>query len=125
MFTTLHFRLLDCLRNFVPLGNRLELPQVSHSEMPYCAARSVLWRSSLIIRLAGLSGAAAVSLGAYGAHGLRQKEGIDAKRIRSYDQGSRYHLLHSLALLGAPLARFPLLTVSERMVHTVYVKRKA
>uniref|UniRef100_A0A0M3HS14 Conserved plasma membrane protein n=1 Tax=Ascaris lumbricoides TaxID=6252 RepID=A0A0M3HS14_ASCLU len=79
--------------------------------MSFAAVRNFLTKSPVIIRIAGLSGAAAVSLGAYGAHGLRNKV-TDEKRLRSYDQGSRYHLLHSLALLNAPLARYPILTAS-------------
>uniref|UniRef100_A0A914RK75 Uncharacterized protein n=1 Tax=Parascaris equorum TaxID=6256 RepID=A0A914RK75_PAREQ len=55
--------------------------------MPFAAVRNFLTKSPLIIRIAGLSGAAAVSLGAYGAHGLRSKV-TDENRLRAYDQGS-------------------------------------
>ncbi|CAJ0932094.1 unnamed protein product, partial [Mesorhabditis belari] len=61
-----------------------------------------------IIRLAGLSGASAVILGAYGSHVLRDQ--VDEHRKKAFDTGSRYHLLHSVALLGARQARHPLLT---------------
>lgn len=80
---------------------------------------------SPIIRLAGLSGAVAISLGAYGSHGnpspihlnltpffsvLRDNPSIEERRRTAFDTASRYHLIHSLALLAAPSARFPLVT---------------
>ncbi|VDK17805.1 unnamed protein product [Anisakis simplex] len=74
---------------------------------------------SLIFRLAGLSGAMAVGLGAYGAHGLRSRKEVDAKRLHSYDQGSRYHLIHSLALLAALHSRFPALTTALLLLGIV------
>ena len=63
------------------------------------AAAAVGWQ-----RLAGVSGAAAVGLGAYGAHGL---QGKDPTWKHIYDTASRYHLVHSAALLAAPHARRP------------------
>ncbi|XP_053693962.1 transmembrane protein 256 homolog [Sabethes cyaneus] len=64
-----------------------------------------------ILKLAGLSGATAVMLGAYGAHhhfsGSDEKE-RDPKTI--FEMTNRYHFMHSLALLAAPLARKPYLT---------------
>ncbi|CAB63338.2 Transmembrane protein 256 homolog [Caenorhabditis elegans] len=65
---------------------------------------------SPIIRLAGLSGAVAISLGAYGSHVLRDNPSIDERRRTAFDTASRYHLIHSLALLASPAARFPLVT---------------
>ena len=56
------------------------------------AAAAVGWQ-----RLAGVSGAAAVGLGAYGAHGL---QGKDPTWKHIYDTASRYHLVHSAALLA-------------------------
>ncbi|XP_058825445.1 transmembrane protein 256-like [Topomyia yanbarensis] len=64
-----------------------------------------------ILKLAGLSGAVAVMLGAYGAHhkfnSFVEKE-RDPKAI--FEMTNRYHIIHSLALLAAPLARKPVLT---------------
>lgn len=65
-----------------------------------------------IVRLAGLSGAAAVILGAYGAHYhfTPKDEDIqerDPKQI--FEMTNRYHFIHSLALLAAPFARRPYL----------------
>uniref|UniRef100_A0A1I7YNV2 Transmembrane protein 256 homolog n=1 Tax=Steinernema glaseri TaxID=37863 RepID=A0A1I7YNV2_9BILA len=62
-----------------------------------------------IIRIAGLSGAIAVGFGAYGAHALRNQD-IDERRKVAFETASRYHLLHSVALLGSTHARFPMVT---------------
>uniref|UniRef100_A0A182JAT5 Uncharacterized protein n=1 Tax=Anopheles atroparvus TaxID=41427 RepID=A0A182JAT5_ANOAO len=65
-----------------------------------------------ILKLAGLSGATAVMLGAYGAHyhfpTSEEQEGRDQKQV--FEMTNRYHFIHSLALLAAPLARRPYLT---------------
>ena len=56
-------------------------------------------------RLAGVSGALGVGLGAYGAHGLRGKVGEEYRL--SFEAANKYHLLHSLALLGVGASRRP------------------
>ncbi|VDL84093.1 unnamed protein product [Nippostrongylus brasiliensis] len=66
--------------------------------------------TSHIIRLAGVSGALAVAVGAYGSHVIRDDESLDPRRKKAFETGSRYHLIHTLALLAAPRARYPLLT---------------
>jgi uncharacterized membrane protein YgdD (TMEM256/DUF423 family) len=48
-------------------------------------------------RVAGVVGAAGVALGAFGAHGLRDAV-ADPHLLEVWDTGSRYHLLHALAL---------------------------
>ena len=68
-------------------------------------------RRSGVVRLAGLSGAAAVGLGAYGAHVLSvAKEGVTEEQRKAFEVANRYHLIHSVALLGVPLVRRPSLT---------------
>uniref|UniRef100_A0A3B3ZQ97 Transmembrane protein 256 n=1 Tax=Periophthalmus magnuspinnatus TaxID=409849 RepID=A0A3B3ZQ97_9GOBI len=49
----------------------------------------------VVRRLAALSGASAVGLGAYGAHGTL------------FETANKYHFYHSLALLGAAQCRQP------------------
>lgn len=49
--------------------------------------------------VAGLSGATAVALGALGAHRLAA-DLAERGMTRSWETGSKYHLLHSLALLA-------------------------
>ncbi|XP_069775930.1 transmembrane protein 256 [Narcine bancroftii] len=59
-------------------------------------------------RVAGLSGALAVGLGAYGAHGYRRSDRDDYLK-ELFETANKYHFLHSLALLGVPHCRKPLL----------------
>src|SRR5262245_4612907 len=47
-------------------------------------------------------GALGVSLGAFGAHGLKQR--VSAEMIAVWDTGARYHVLHALALLATAWA---------------------
>jgi len=63
------------------------------------------------VRLAGISGALAVALGAYGAHVMVPSK-TDPQLIRVFESGNRYHLLHSIVLLAVPLTRKPLLVGS-------------
>ncbi|ESP05003.1 hypothetical protein LOTGIDRAFT_109541 [Lottia gigantea] len=57
------------------------------------------------IRFAGLSGATAIAMGAYGAHGKFKILTL----CRTYDTGYKLHLVHSVALLSMPLMRKPYL----------------
>jgi uncharacterized membrane protein YgdD (TMEM256/DUF423 family) len=51
--------------------------------------------------LAAISGFIAVALGAFGAHGLRQRLGADMLAV--YQTGVQYHFYHTLALLAVAL----------------------
>jgi len=62
-------------------------------------------------RIAGVSGAAAIALGAYGAHVLSvAKEGVTEEQRKAFEVANRYHLIHSVALLGLTMVRKPRLT---------------
>ncbi|XP_011662190.1 transmembrane protein 256 homolog [Strongylocentrotus purpuratus] len=63
----------------------------------------------LFVQIAGISGALAVALGAYGAHGMKNQS-PEAKH--TFDTASRYHFVHTLALLGIPLTNNPNLSGS-------------
>lgn len=55
-----------------------------------------------LVKFAGVSGAIAVSLGAMGAHYLKEKmaEGIlTASDLQAFDTGVKYHMYHTLAIL--------------------------
>ncbi|GAB4459408.1 MAG: DUF423 domain-containing protein [Armatimonadaceae bacterium] len=52
---------------------------------------------NLLLRLAAINGFLAVAIGAFGAHGLRNKVAPDLLEI--YHTGADYHLAHALALL--------------------------
>ncbi|XP_028654279.1 transmembrane protein 256 isoform X1 [Erpetoichthys calabaricus] len=70
-------------------------------------------------RVAGISGALAVIAGAYGAHGFRRSD-RDEYLKELYETANKYHFLHSLALLGVPHCRKPLLVCIKGWYNTVY-----
>jgi len=49
------------------------------------------------LRLGGFSGALAVVLGAFGAHGLKNHVS-DPHLIKSWETAAHYHLLHSVGM---------------------------
>lgn len=65
--------------------------------------------SSFWLRVAAVSGASAVLLGAFGAHGLRH---LDEKSLKSWTTASQYHLVHSVALLYGARSANPRLACS-------------
>ena len=52
----------------------------------------------IFISISAILGLIGVALGAFGAHGL--KERLSADMMSVYQTGSHYHLIHALALLG-------------------------
>ncbi|XP_033227045.1 transmembrane protein 256-like isoform X2 [Belonocnema kinseyi] len=61
------------------------------------------------VRIAGLSGAVAVVLAAYGSHKKYPDDDRGLEQRRVFDTASRYHFIHTLSLLSLPLVRSPLL----------------
>jgi uncharacterized membrane protein YgdD (TMEM256/DUF423 family) len=61
-------------------------------------------------RIAGLSGAAAIGLGAYGSHSLAAKAETTEEQRKAFEVANRYHLIHSVALLGVPMVSHPRVT---------------
>ncbi|KAJ7515499.1 hypothetical protein O6H91_22G015800 [Diphasiastrum complanatum] len=55
-------------------------------------------------KVAGVSGMAALALGTYGAHIYKPKN-LSYKEV--WQTASLYHLVHTVALLGAPLLKHP------------------
>ena len=55
----------------------------------------------------GLLGAAAVALGAFGAHGLKTR--VPPEDVAIFETAARYHLIHALAIVAVAWAaeRFP------------------
>lgn len=70
--------------------------------------------SQLFFALAGISGALAVALGAFGAHALRRR--LSHETIETFRIGVQYQMYHALALLGVAFAlersRAPVLLTS-------------
>lgn len=54
-----------------------------------------------LVRVAALLGFSGVALGAFGAHGLRER--ISPAMLEVYRTGVLYHLIHALAVLGLAL----------------------
>ncbi|GLG93810.1 Transmembrane protein 256 [Gryllus bimaculatus] len=57
-----------------------------------------------LVRVAGLFGASAVILGAIGAHAHKDAT-PEQKKI--FETANGYHFIHSVALLGVPMSRWP------------------
>jgi len=74
--------------------------------------------TAMFVRLAGLSGAVALALGAYGAHGLHGREDISPRQKQSFDTANRLHLVHSAVLLAAGSFRHPRLSGAMFVVGT-------
>mmetsp|Transcript_50685 Transcript_50685/g.110169 ORF Transcript_50685/g.110169 Transcript_50685/m.110169 type:complete len:117 (-) Transcript_50685:31-381(-) len=58
------------------------------------------------LQIAGLSGATAVMLGAFGAHGLKSR-GTEPTLLKVWETATHYHLVHSVALLSTALCKSP------------------
>lgn len=59
--------------------------------------------SPLFFTLSTLYGASSVALGAFGAHGLRQRI-TDPSRLQNWSTAAQYQVIHSVALLATSLA---------------------
>ena len=59
-------------------------------------------KAKQILQLAGISGALAVGLGAFGAHSLEELL-IQNNRLETFQTAVNYHFYHTLALLGIGL----------------------
>lgn len=57
--------------------------------------------SRLFIRIAALSGALAVAIGAFGAHGLKPL--LTEYQLAIYEKGVHYQFYHTLAILAAAM----------------------
>lgn len=65
--------------------------------------------ASAWFRLAALSGASAILLGAFGAHGLQKSAAIIAepRLLKNWETAAHYHLIHAGALCLAALVNAP------------------
>ncbi|XP_076299737.1 transmembrane protein 256 homolog isoform X2 [Lasioglossum baleicum] len=99
------------------LGKTLYWPIVGSAGYIYNTAghkieMQPLWRLAAeagpYVKLAALSGAAAVGLGAYGSH--RKYLDVDDVGLKQvFETANRYHFIHTLAMLGLPFCRRPYL----------------
>ncbi|KAG5898746.1 hypothetical protein JTB14_020940 [Gonioctena quinquepunctata] len=84
--------------------------------------KTPLWKLAAeggpFIKIAGIMGASAVALGAYGAHRTYPKDRVhELKPI--YETANRFHFFHSLALLGVPMSRYPKATGGLLITGTI------
>lgn len=86
-------------------------PQQSPQSPVQVMVRMPLWQlaqeAGPFVRLAGLSGAAAVVLGAMGAHRNFPEPETKEDLRKIFDTANRFHFLHTLALVTVPLCRRP------------------
>ncbi|KAJ8733902.1 hypothetical protein PYW07_014453 [Mythimna separata] len=86
-------------------------PQQSPPPPVQVMVRTPLWQlaqeAGPFVRLAGLSGAAAVVLGAMGAHRNFPEPETKEDLRKIFDTANRFHFLHTLALVTVPLCRRP------------------
>ena len=61
--------------------------------------------AKLFLIIASISGFLAVAIGAFGAHGLKQKISVDL--MAAYQTGVQYHFYHTLALPNLTLPNCP------------------
>jgi len=95
---------IDYLCSWLPIWSNQakEAEKVIVKEIP-----TILPAAGMVfVRLAGLSGALAVAMGAYGAHVMKPGH-ADPYLITVFESGNRYHLLHSITLLAVPLTKRP------------------
>lgn len=75
--------------------------------------RMPLWQlaqeAGPFVRLAGVSGAAAVVLGAMGAHRTFPEPETKEDLRKIFDTANRFHFLHTLALVTVPLCKRPMI----------------
>lgn len=64
----------------------------------YVSMKSLLRNPSALVVMAAVFAAAAVALGAFGAHALRPR--METRLFDIYQTAVHYHFLHALALLG-------------------------
>ena len=72
---------------------------------------------SMWLKIAGVNGAIAVLMGAFGAHGLRQRV-KDERILAAFQTGSHYHLIHSVALLACPFIAQPHANIAGALIVT-------
>jgi uncharacterized membrane protein YgdD (TMEM256/DUF423 family) len=70
------------------------------------------------LRATGISGALAVALGALGAHALKAR--LTPEMLSGFETGTRYHLVHVVAMLAVLLLRFHFESKFLRYAYTLF-----
>lgn len=102
-------------------GSKYVVPSSTPPPVTIVTEKTPLWKLAAeqgpFVRIAGLMGASAVILGAYGAHKSYPKEKQEELKA-IFETANRFHFLHSLVLLGLPLTRNPLISGSLMLSGT-------
>ncbi|CAG9829531.1 unnamed protein product [Diabrotica balteata] len=73
--------------------------------------KTPLWKLAAehgpFIKIAGVMGASAVALNAYGAHRAYTKDQADELK-KIFETANKIHFIHSVAILGVPMCRYPM-----------------
>ncbi|CAH0557093.1 unnamed protein product [Brassicogethes aeneus] len=117
------FLFLNVLTKTMPLssdkgnGEKSAMPQIT-----VISEKTPLWKLSAeagpFLKVAGIMGASAVALGAYGAHKSYPKDRADELKA-IFETGNKFHFFHSLALLGVPMCKHPVVTGSLMLSGTI------
>ncbi|CAF0768209.1 unnamed protein product [Brachionus calyciflorus] len=81
-----------------------------YEKLPSLGFKNLARSPKVFLRFAALSGAAAVMMSAYGSHVFNKRQETTKDMRELYFNAQYYHLVHSVALLGVPLVKRPLLT---------------
>lgn len=80
-----------------------------------------------VVRIAGLSGALAVGLGAYGAHVVMTNPEVPDEQKISFRTANLYHFIGTGGLIAASLGRYPrvvstpqLYNIIEKVLDSIY-----
>lgn len=105
MINTVTEGAMNILRNIGVFKNNTVTPP------PPILIKMPLWQlaqeAGPFVRLAGISGAAAVVLGAMGAHRTFPETDTKEDLRKIFETSNRFHFLHTLALMTVPLCRRP------------------
>lgn len=79
------------------------------------AGSNIYW-----LKLAGLSGAVAVALGAWGSHRSFPPDDENKRDLKAvFEAANKYHFYHTIALLAVPLSRRPVISGSLFLAGTI------
>jgi len=80
------------------------------SNVKYSVSNNMFTFNRQFVRLAGLSGAIAVGLGAYGSHVVMMKHDIPEEQKNSFRTASMYHFFGTFGMIASSLSRYPVLS---------------
>ncbi|XP_016960566.1 transmembrane protein 256 homolog [Drosophila biarmipes] len=101
--------------------NMALVPSVQGYGHPHGSLYSLAGSHYHFVRLAGIGGASAIFMGAYCKYVLKDvsdpKEQVDSQAFA--DVANRIHFLHSFAMMGMPLAHYPVVTGTLMIAGTM------